>query len=469
MLRELSLENFKSWREIERMKLAPITGLFGTNSSGKTSILQFLLMLKQTVESRDRFLTLHLGGERSYIDLGSFSEVVHGHDKKTDLSWSLLWNLPDEFSIGDVKEGNEDVFRDDELLYAAEVSEGKSGEIQVEFLQYQFDDGIFSMTMKDNSESTFDLEYEGETRFKFVKSTGRQWPLPRPIKCYGFPDQINSYYQNAGFLSEFELEFEELFSKVYYLGPLRAKPGRRYVWTGVRPADMGSQGENAIASILAAKADGLTLSPGYKKRRLTLEAYLARWLQKLGLIYDFRVERIAKGSDVYHVKVRHTSQSAEVLLTDVGFGVSQILPVLTLCLYVPEQSIVLLEQPEIHLHPSVQEGLADFFIEVAVNRRIQLIIESHSEHLLRRLQRRIAEGVFDEIQTAEGRDLLAEPKDMIKLYFCERKNGASELTPLELDIFGNIENWPKDFFGDQFGEMAAMQKAILKKKRSLKK
>lgn len=135
-----------------------------------------------------------------------------------------------------------------------------------------------------------------------------------------------------------------------------------------------------------------------------------------------------------------------MLLTDVGFGVSQILPVLVLCYYAPKGSTIILEQPEIHLHPSVQAGLADVFIDAIKTRDMQIIVESHSEHLLRRLQRRIAEAAF--------------PQDQTALYFCDTDTtGTSHLTALDLDMFGNITNWPPDFFGDELGETIAMAEA----------
>ena len=141
-----------------------------------------------------------------------------------------------------------------------------------------------------------------------------------------------------------------------------------------------------------------------------------------------------------------------MLITDVGFGVSQILPVLVLCFYVQEGSTVILEQPEIHLHPSVQAGLADVFIDAWEKRRVQVIVESHSEHLLRRLQRRIAEEKFSQ--------------NDVELYFCKEEDGVSKLEGLELDRCGNISNWPQDFFGDQFGEIAAMSKAALMRRQA---
>lgn len=186
-------------------------------------------------------------------------------------------------------------------------------------------------------------------------------------------------------------------------------------------------------------------------RKRSLNEHVAWWLRELGLVHSFDVERVAKDSSIYRVKVKKSAQSAEALITDIGFGVSQILPALVLCYYVPEGSTIILEQPEIHLHPSVQAGLADVFIDAIKRRRVQIIFESHSEHLLRRLQRRIAEGALENRDTA--------------LYFCEMCESRSILTPLQLDMFGAISNWPRDFFGDEFTEIAEMSKAALRRKQ----
>ena len=113
------------------------------------------------------------------------------------------------------------------------------------------------------------------------------------------------------------------------------------------------------------------------------------------------------------------------------------MPAIVLSYYAPKGSIIILEQPEIHLHPAVQAGLADVMIDAVKTCNIQIIFESHSEHLLKRLQRRIAEQKIS--------------PDTMALYFCESENDGSKLTPLNVDLFGNILNWPKEFFGDQFG------------------
>lgn len=147
------------------------------------------------------------------------------------------------------------------------------------------------------------------------------------------------------------------------------------------------------------------------------------------------------------------------MITDVGFGISQVLPVLVQCFYVPHNSTILFEQPEIHLHPSVQSHLADLFIEAihareeGKPRNTQLIVESHSEHLIRRLQRRIAEEQLS-------------PKD-VAIYFVSQAGGASKIEELKIDAYGNISNWPENFFGDEFEDVAAMALKAAERKRAV--
>jgi predicted ATPase len=445
MITHLFMENFKSWKKTGAVRLAPITGLFGSNSSGKTSFLQLLLMLKQTAESSDRTLVLNLGDDRSLVELGVFRDVVTSHDAQAVLRFGLTWQLGEELKISDPEQKGKILFQDSGIHFEAEVLEIGSKQTSVSEFHYEFAQHGFGMKRGAKGYGLIAREEPSKKALKLHRKAGRMWELPAPVKCYGFPDQVKAYYQNVGFLSDLELEFEKLFARVFYLGPLREYPQRQYTWAGAQPADMGRRGERVVDALLASRArnEKISRGPGYK--RFTLEEYVAHWLRKLGLIHEFFVEPITTDGNLYQVTVQRSPKSTKVLLTDVGFGVSQILPVLTLCYYVPEGSTILIEQPEIHLHPAVQAGLADVFIDAVKKRRVQIIVESHSEHLLRRLQLRMAEESLS--------------KDDAALYFCSTRDGLSHLKSLHLNLYGEIENWPEDFFGDEFGELAAMAKA----------
>lgn len=449
MLTSLSLTNFKAWKRIDKMRLAPITGLFGTNSSGKSSILQFLLMLKQTADSPDRGVVLHLGDKKSPVSLGTVADLAHAHMKQPEFSIGLEWTLRHSLVLKDPDTQDKSLISSDHMAFTSTIASNGGGKLAVPRIEYSLGSTNFALVMS-GSQGGYRLG-TNHPNFKFKRAEGRKWPIPGPVKFYGFADEVRTYHQNAGFLSELELEFEKMLRGVYYLGPLRERPQREYPWTGSDSADIGQRGENAIAAILAARERGEQISRGQGKKKLALESYVAYWLKELRLIDGFRVEEIGKGTNLYRVHVRRSPGSSEVLITDVGFGVSQVLPVLVLCYYVPEGSTILLEQPEIHLHPSVQRGLADVFIDAMKVRKVQIIVESHSEDFLRRLQLRVAEA-------ADLTDKEAA------IYFCDIEDGAAKLVPLDLDSFGNFLVWPKDFFGDPMGDIAAMQAAVMKRK-----
>ena len=224
---------------------------------------------------------------------------------------------------------------------------------------------------------------------------------------------------------------------------MRTKTKRSYSWSGVNPESVGDAGENTIAAILSAKKQNKKLKfphSNYKE----FEVIISESLKKMGLIEEYRIEKIGERQE-YEVKVRIKGADQFVGLPDVGFGVSQVLPVIVQLFYAPDNSVIFIEQPEIHLHPNAQALLADVIID-AINmrenqkkRRVQVIIETHSEHLLRRLQRRISE---EEIKTSD-----------VKAYFAKNNQKSSQLEELNVDEYGNILNWPDGFFGDMEKDM----------------
>ena len=257
-------------------------------------------------------------------------------------------------------------------------------------------------------------------------------------------------FGSANVLQPLTSAFEHQFSHVYYLGLSRVTPKRRYHWEGEQPADTGQWGDETIDALLSARVDSLT-TPS-ENGDVPIEARVSKWLREMALAYAFSLESSdnSDGRD-YEVRIKKDSVSPAVTLADMGYGLSQFLPVLVLCYYAPEGSTLILEQPGIHLHPKVQSQLADLLIEVVTERNLQVLVESHSEHLLTRLQLAIAEERIGADETA--------------LYFCENRDGVSEIKPLELDELGNIKNWPPDFFGTVRGDLVKMTRAQMKRQK----
>lgn len=456
MLTKLHLKNFKAWKDTGSIRLAPLTVIFGANSAGKSSLGHLLLALKQTALSTDRKRALHLGDTSTLIDLGTFADCLHAHDLTNSLDFSLSWTLPKPLEVRDPLPPAQR-YQGDRLGLDVSLVAGKSGQPEVTSLQYSLG----------NAEGVvLDVEYSrGENRkfslnskyYKFVKEVGRKWPLEEPEKFYRVSDVSMARFQNAGFLTDFALATEAMLGSLSYLGPLRNHPQRTYQWSGDSPEGVGQMGENTIAAILAAQNEVRKLNRGPNKSLQPFAEFVASWLKDLGVIFSFDVKPVAKGRKEYEVLVKTHAKAPEVKITDVGFGVSQVLPVLVQAFYCPPNSTVWMEQPEIHLHPQVQVELADVFISAIRSREggnarnVQLIIESHSEHFLNRLQRRIAEGVIT-------------PND-VAIYFCKRVGSATDLEPLEVNLYGDIENWPENFFGDEMADLTARTVAAMKRQQ----
>ena len=458
MLNRLKLTNFKAWREAD-LELGKVTGFFGTNSAGKSTLFQLLLLLKQTRNSTDRGLVLDFGRPEDLVNLGTFKDVVYQHKENEAISWQLEWRLPGTLHIIDGhwldNSQNRIGAKSDHLETRCKV--GLLGSDLTPYdLTYRFNEVEFGLrrsgkegAKKPDNRMDFDLVTSGGG-FKFLRQPGRPSPLPRPVKTYQFPYEVRSSYQNADFLIDFEFAYESLMDSIHYLGPLREYPQREYHWSGSSRTDVGQRGERTMDAILSATRDGWEENLGKGKKKRSFQEMIAYWLKELDLIHEFRLEEIKRGTNLYQAIVKTSASSAPTVLTDVGFGVSQVLPALVLLYYVEKGSTVLMEQPELHLHPSVQSRLADLMLTVAETRNVQIIVESHSEHLLRRLQRRVAQ------QEASSED--------VKLFFVETKRGVARASDLALNKWGEIENWPESFFGDEMGEISAIAEASLKRK-----
>lgn len=418
MITHIRVQNFKSWQDSGAVKLAPLTGFFGTNSSGKSSLLQMLLLLKQTVGKNE---ILFFGDEKSLVNLGNFQEVIHGHELGNELYLGMSCKLSHSVSYHLTTM----LWQMLSFTFDTVIREINGNQVIKDF-RYKSLSSVGEIVWEDNN---------------LLVSNRNSIPI-RVQNCYGLPSSENSDVPEV--LTRFTSVFEELFSHVYYLGPVRVHPKRYYHWEGNHPEDTGRSGDKAIDALLSARVDKLTVRR--EEEKIPIEDRISEWLREMDLAYSFILERTGSRSEKnYDVRIQMNGSGTKVTLADMGYGLSQFLPVLVLCYYAPEGSTLILEQPGIHLHPKVQSQLADLLIEVVTERNLQILIESHSEHLLNRLQRRVAEEKIGADQTA--------------LYFCRNDEGISEIERLKMDEFGNITNWPENFFGDEMGDLFAMTKA----------
>ena len=247
---------------------------------------------------------------------------------------------------------------------------------------------------------------------------------------------------------------------IRYLGPLRDEPKALYPLSGGSdPMDVGLKGENTAAVLDLHKnrlirflspsgfaEPGTTAAPILR----TLKTAVTDWLRYLGVAEN--VESIDRGKLGHELKIKIDGRSGDQDLTHVGVGVSQMLPILVMCLLSDPDTVLLFEQPELHLHPKVQTLLGDFFLSMALLKK-QCIIETHSEYLINRLRFRAAAAESDRIAS------------QMTIYFVEKKEGKSQFRPIVVNEFGAIQDWPEGFFDQSQREAEETLKAAVRKKR----
>jgi predicted ATPase len=242
-------------------------------------------------------------------------------------------------------------------------------------------------------------------------------------------------------------------SDVKYLGPIREAPHVLYS-EGVARGDIGVSGEHT-AAVLLTLGDVQIMVPTSDgaETQMSLGAGIDYWLKELGLGSEVRASdrgRLGIGLQVIPLNADHV-----VDLTSVGVGVSQLLPVIVLCLLAKPGQVVILEQPELHLHPLMQQKLADFLLVCTQSGR-QIIVETHSEHLVNRLRRRAVEDSSNSTSALVG------------LLFAEQADGETRYRASAINSLGGLDaDWPSGFLNVGSDEIHGLLQAALQKRRSL--
>jgi hypothetical protein len=458
MLKSLHLKNFKGWKDTGKIEFAPITLFLGSNSSGKSSIGHFLMLLQQSRNSQDRKSVLILGDKTTPIELGGPIDMLYEHNIDELLDFEYSWDLSENLEFKDTETDN--AYSADSLSFSCQIGvhDKMTQALEIERMLYKlYKESEYQCSLgmervqKPSSARAYKIL---SSDYPIKRNTGRAWEMPSPYHFYGFPDEIINYFRNAWFAPQLNILHEKILSSISNIGPLRERAERHYRWTGFVPSSVGITGKDTIWAILAARAENRQYNFKYKQPLESFEVVIAKAMQKTGLIDEFKLSRVSEERQDYDVKVKTKGSTTFTDIPDVGFGVSQVLPVLVQLYYAPCDSIIIMEQPELHLHPNAQSALADIMIDAimarenARPRNIQLIIETHSEHFLRRFQRRIAEGKL--------------PNDSFAAYFANNDYSPTILEPLQMNLLGEITNWPNNFFGDINGDIFAQATAALK-------
>lgn len=227
----------------------------------------------------------------------------------------------------------------------------------------------------------------------------------------------------------------EFFASVRYLGPLRDDPKPVYgIASTADPRDVGSKGQftAAVLDLYAGRMIDVVRPRERVPMTMRLDDAVQLWMTYFAIADG--VTTTEEGKIGHRLWIHPTGMHRQVDLTNVGVGVSQLLPIIVMCLIADTGSLLMFEQPELHLHPAVQTLLGDFFVAVMRSGR-QCILETHSEYLINRLRLRVAE--------APREDTLHRN---IMIHFVERDGARSRFREVQINEFGAIAEWPKGFF-----------------------
>ena len=409
MLRNIVLSNFKCLVNAELEGLTKLNILIGSNSSGKSSIFQGLMLVKTMWDEgiRPEEALSHLG-------LGQVRDVVFKRDPSNAAKIVIGFDLDDyernrivELAV---EEPVFDLFASSRIGYSLQFSHADA---RLEVLCGG--SSLFEVSTREPGKVAKPLRSE--------LNVSLNWPYPK----FGGPPTIVATLYGIG-----EILRDRFTNRLRHLGALRGSTRLGSQIPDTRPKYVDSRGEN-VEGILGFMRDDPEDRPVYDK--------IAYWASEFGL--EDVVERTIDGP-LWMTTGKDSLLDVDVSRVNTGFGTNQLLSAIVLCFDSRPLSTIMIEQPEIHLHPESQSKLADLFLDV-VEYGNQLILETHSEHLLMRLQRYVAEGKLS-------------LKD-IAVFFVEKTRSGSEVRKLIMERDGRIPEGLPGFFEADFDELIALLKA----------
>ncbi|MEH1772703.1 DUF3696 domain-containing protein [Nostoc sp.] len=396
-LKSVSFENYKAFSEKQTMQLKPITVLIGKNSSGKSSIAKLFTLFENSLMGNiDIPLLLNNNG----VELGGeFDNLFFENNPGgIPLIFNIVFDNDVQIEIGLLKKVDG---------YGLDIFQWKYKDKTHEFELELNDDGYFDTISK----KTYECEFKGFIPNKFFKKNSTK--------------NLSKSF-----------EIEQIV--VDYIGPFRILPKRYFYLTGqTQFRYTGITGENAYAML------------GISKSKKDDELYknVGRWYKEHFDGWELKVDDRGKKP---LIQILLSKNDTDVNIVDVGQGMSQVLPLVVRANITDRpDSMIVIEQPELHLHPAAHGDLAELFAKSAKENNQTFIIETHSENMLLRLRKLIVENDF------------GFTKDDVIIYWLEDAEiKGKELMEITIDEDGVLSDWRDGVFDEGLKEVLEMQKAL---------
>lgn len=444
MLRSLSLQNYRAFKKLD-IPLTKINFFIGPNNTGKSVILSAINLLSQTLDSADQHVTLLLNGK--FEKLGTYWDMVYQHNESLDISLGLEIDveLPESRYYTDIHKIIGRTFKTDvtfhyrpqrreiipksilvcspinRLLISTRISSTYESQLIEEVSRHLSNIVVgpssynilrLNHFLPISSPSLFLRTFENE------KIESDYWSLNRILR-----NLSNSSYRHLQ-----SLEF---------IGPFRKEPERTHSFSGETPSSVGVTGDKYIDIIASDESKR-------RGKKLNILLNISKWMKAAGIASEINL--IPFSERHFEIWLKHIHTNQVVNIADAGYGCSQILPILVAGYNVPQNGILSIAQPEIHLHPKAEAELGTFIFGIS-QKPVQIFIETHSVNLLLRLQSHVASG-----------ELNAKDINVFNLYSEEKsKNIICKLIPLGQDGYFT-EKWPKGFFPERLEEAKRLAK-----------
>lgn len=461
MIRELNLDRFRAFRA-ETFSFAPLTIIAGQNSSGKSSIIQALNALLQSTQGRAFPFDIVLNGDRAH--LGGFKNVIHGHDARNSFGIGISFSLDEDsdFTLSatfkqSIEEGH--LFPRQTL-----VSSSSAGNLSIDWNQRAQN---FRMILDPSSGLVDRQRKRFMNGFRSVLLSADESRRKTLLEDLNITDTsqvaqaIESMYDAAAVESRdgvmmdvktssealslaannpfFEVmkrstteAMQQLRSSCGYVGPMRASPSRYFPLAG---GDLTGDATGEGTSRTLAK---------WKDRKSSLIGEVRSALAQLQLASDLTIS--VEHDEFLKVGIKPHGRVFSDSIADVGYGLSQILPMIVADLNLPAGGTLMVNQPEIHLHPSSQALLANYFVDRLGSR--QYIIETHSEYLINRVRLLVARG-----------DVSSD--DVVVIYCAADGKGASSAHRIGIEPDGSLSGAPKEFFATYAADAFGIAMAVI--------
>lgn len=476
-LTSITIENFKGIGDAVTIPIRPITLLFGKNSSGKSTVLQALQYMVEVYQNMVEVYQSSAGVDPDrtkigygYTDLGGFRSLVHRHDEKRKIHIRLDFDL----SI-DESENFFEMALSGGLVAFEDLGLGMAKSVSIEV-----ETGWEQSKEKAYPKSFIIYRLNGIEWSRFTRTETLNWNRAHPFfeqarkKIQGIANHhhrshLSLYSKDVDKNVHLSIKsiVEREIKRINYLGPFREIPSRHFrpqrtpdesLWAkGIEAWNILGRDPTLLEKTNSYMEDFLKLGYTIKlEESVSLDTVLTN-LNDLDRPYKLeeRIDRIKKAPRQITLKIHNEENDIDLDLPDVGLGISQVIPILVGVSHTgrsvtPDKiGIFAVEEPELHLHPAAQVALGDVFIDGIQNSNPTFLIETHSEHLLLRLLRRVHETSSTRVDTKYK----LPPNDLSVVYVQATPAGA-KFTPVSVTDDGDFdEPWPEGFFEERDSEL----------------